>query len=133
MPCAKKYFHWAILVSVVAMIMMIAGCTSYSPPSTPPATTQPQVTGAPTVTIQSFAFSPATITVPRGTTVTWVNRDSASHTIVSDAQGSGVQGALFTSSSLGNGTNYSFKFDNPGTYSYFCSIHPSMKGTVIVT
>lgn len=133
MPCSVKRFHWAVLVAVVTMSMIRAGCTSYNPPSTPPATIQPQAPGAPTVTIQNFAFSPATITVPRGTTVTWVNQDSASHTIVDDAKGPVAQGSLFTSSSLASGAVYSFKFDNPGTYSYHCSIHPAMKATVIVT
>ena len=133
MPSTIQRFHWSVLVTVVAMFIMIAGCTSYAPPATPPATTQTQAPGSPTVTIQNFAFSPATITVPRGTTVTWVNQDAASHTIVSDAQGSVAQGAVFTSNSLANGASYSFKFDNPGTYPYHCSIHPTMKATVIVT
>ncbi len=128
-----KRWHCIVLVAVVTLFVVIAGCTSYSPPSTPPQTTQPQVTGTPTVTIQNFAFSPATITVPRGTTVTWVNQDSASHTIFSDAPGPGGQGSLFSSNSLANGEGYSYKFDNPGTYLYHCSVHPSMKATVIVT
>ena len=136
MPYTIKRFHKVILVTIVTMFILIAGCTSYTPPATPPATTQtqaPGTPGTPTITIQNFAFSPAAITVPRGTTITWVNQDSAGHTIVSDAQGSVAQGALFTSNALGNGATYSFKFDNPGTYAYHCSIHPTMKATVIVT
>jgi plastocyanin len=92
-----------------------------------------QVSVTTTVNIQNFAFNPASITVPKGTTVTWMNQDSANHEIVNDAQGSIAQGALFTSNSLAKGASYSFKFDNPGTYHYHCSIHPSMKATVIVT
>jgi len=136
MPRTIKRFQWAILVTVFAMFIIMAGCTSYTPPATPPATTQtqaPGTPGTPTVTIQNFAFSPASITVPRGTTVTWVNQDSANHVILNDAQGSVAQGALFTSNSLGKGAEFSYKFDNPGTYPYYCSIHPSMKATVIVT
>jgi plastocyanin len=134
MPWNKKYFHWGVLVVVIALFIMIAGCTVYKTPSGTPTTTPIQLPGTPTtITIQNFAFSPDTITVPRGTTVTWVNQDTVNHLIVNDARGSVAQGALFTSNSLANGATYSFKFDNSGTYPYHCSIHPSMKATVIVT
>jgi plastocyanin len=134
MPSTIKCIHWVILIAVVALFIGTAGCTSYSQVSPAPTTTPIEIPGTPTtVTIQNFAFSPAVITVPRGTTVTWVNQDSASHTIISDAQGSVAQGALFTSNSMANGASYSFKFDNPGSYPYHCSIHPTMKATVIVT
>jgi plastocyanin len=132
MRCTPNPIHWAILIVVLVTFIAICGCTGYGP-STPPATTQTQVPGATTVTMQNFAFNPASITVPKGTTVTWANQDTADHTIVNDAQGSIAQGALFTSNSLPKGASYSFKFDNPGTYPYHCSIHPSMKATVIVT
>jgi len=132
MRYTPKPVHGAILIVVLVTFITICGCTGYGP-SAPPATTQTQVPGATTVTMQNFAFNPASITVPKGTTVTWVNQDTADHTIVNDAQGSIAQGALFTSNSLPKGANYSFKFDNPGTYPYHCSIHPSMKATVIVT
>jgi plastocyanin len=133
MPRTIKRFNWVILVTVVAMLIGTAGCTNYSQVSVAPTTTPIEIPGTPTVTMQNLAFSPATITVPRGTTVIWVNKDSASHTIVSDARGSVAQGSVFTSNSLANGASYSFKFDNPGTYQYHCSIHPTMKATVIVT
>jgi plastocyanin len=133
MPYTIKRFNWVIFIAVVAMFIGTAGCTSYSQGPVAPTTTPLEIPGTPTITIQNFAFSPATITVPRGATVTWVNKDSASHTIVSDAQGSVAQGAVFTSNSLANGASYSFKFDSPGTYPYHCSIHPTMKATVIVT
>ena len=124
--------HWTILIVVLVTFIAVCGCTSSSP-STPPATTQAQVPGAMIVNIQNFAFNPASITVPKGTTVTWVNQDTTNHEIVNDAQGSIAQGALFTSNSLSKGASYSFKFENPGTYPYHCSIHPSMKATVTVT
>jgi plastocyanin len=126
--------QWAILIVVLVTFVAICGCTGYGPSTkTPtPTPTQTQVTGATTVNIQNFAFNPASITVPKGTTVTWVNQDTANHEIVSDAQGSIAQGAIFTSNSLPKGASYSFKFVNSGTYPYHCSIHPSMKATVIV-
>jgi plastocyanin len=128
MKCTPKPVHGAILIIVLATFIAISGCASYGPSSTAaPTTTQLELPGTPTVTIQNFAFTPASITVPKGTTVTWVNEDSVNHQIVSDTQGT------FTSNSLPKGAGYSFKFDTPGTYPYHCSIHPSMKGTVIVT
>jgi plastocyanin len=126
MRYTPKPVDWAILILVLVTAIALCGCTSYGPSSVTPTTTPIVSPGAPPVTIQNFAFTPASITVPKGTTVTWINQDSADHQIASDAQG-------FTSSSLPKGASYSFKFDTPGTYPYHCSIHPSMKGTVIVT
>lgn len=77
------------------------------------------------VTIENLAFSPSTITVKAGSTVTWINNDPMSHTITGDTSGP-------KSSALSNKQSYSYTFKTPGTYSYHCSIHPSMKGTVIV-
>ncbi|MDD1645686.1 MAG: cupredoxin domain-containing protein [Methanomicrobiales archaeon] len=107
-------------------------------PTTPVATPSPTVTatslpttqptpspgGTASVTIQNFAFVPGTLTITRGTTVTWVNQDSAPHTVVGDA---------FSSNTLSKGSAYSFTFGNAGTYRYHCGIHPSMTGTITVT
>jgi plastocyanin len=78
-----------------------------------------------TITIQNFAFSPATITIPAGTTVTWTNEDSAAHTATSDS-------GVWDSGTLMTGQSYSRTFDQPGTYPYHCMIHPFMKATIIV-
>lgn len=80
------------------------------------------------VSIMGFAFSPASLTVKAGTTVTWTNKDSDAHTVTS--QGSG--GPL-ASAALSTGQSYSFTFTKPGTYSYLCTIHPFMTATVTVT
>jgi amicyanin len=78
------------------------------------------------VTIENFAFNPATITVKKGTTVTWTNKDSAAHTVTTDS-GSGP-----TSQLLNQGDSYTFTFNTAGTFNYHCQPHPNMKGTVIV-
>ena len=79
------------------------------------------------VAIDNFAFGPAAITVAAGTKVTWTNRDDEPHTVVSaDAP------RAFKSGALDTGDSFSFTFDKPGTYRYFCSIHPHMTGTVVV-
>jgi plastocyanin len=75
------------------------------------------------VTISNFAFNPATLTISKGTTVTWTNQDSTQHTIKSSS---------FNSQTLNKGGTFEFKFDNAGTYDYSCGIHPSMKGKIIV-
>lgn len=77
------------------------------------------------VKIDNFAFAPQRIVVQAGTTVTWTNADDAPHTIVSTTK-------LFKSSALDTEDKFSFTFTTPGTYEYFCSLHPHMTGTVVV-
>ena len=82
---------------------------------------------APTVDVKidNFSFSPPTITIPVGTTVRWTNRDDIPHTVVSDKE-------IFKSKTLDTDDQFSYTFTKPGTYDYFCSIHPKMTGKVIV-
>ena len=80
------------------------------------------------VTIENFAFSPASISVKKGTTVTWTNKDSTEHTVTETDGAAGPK-----SDNLGTNKTYSFTFDTAGTFHYHCSIHPDMKGTVTVT
>jgi plastocyanin len=77
------------------------------------------------VQIDQYAFLPQRITVTPGTTVTWTNDDDAPHTIASSAK-------VFKSRPLDTGDKFSFTFTTPGTYAYFCSVHPQMTGTVTV-
>lgn len=81
------------------------------------------------ITIQNMAFSPSSLTVKKGATVTWTNKDVVEHTVIAD---NGSSGGL-NSAPLQNGQTYSFTFTQPGTYHYSCSIHPYMHGTIIVT
>jgi plastocyanin len=80
------------------------------------------------VTIMGYSFSPATLSVPVGTTVTWTNHDAAPHNVVS----SGPGGPLH-SPTLQQGQSWSYTFTTAGTFTYYCSIHPDMTGTVTVT
>jgi plastocyanin len=79
------------------------------------------------VKIDNFSFGPVTLTVPVGTTVTWVNRDDIPHTVVSTDDSK-----TFKSKVLDTDEKFSFTFSKAGTYPYFCSIHPKMTGKVIV-
>jgi plastocyanin len=79
------------------------------------------------VKVDNFSFGPVTLTVPVGTTVMWTNRDDIPHTIVSTDDPK-----VFKSKVLDTDEKFSFTFSKPGTYPYFCSIHPKMTGKVIV-
>lgn len=79
------------------------------------------------VKIDNFSFGPASVTVPVGTTVTWVNHDDIPHTVVSTDDPK-----VFKSKVLDTDEKFSFTFAKAGTYAYFCSIHPKMTGKVIV-
>lgn len=112
--------------------------TPNNPPSTAPST--PVTTPTPSapvvqvqttatevktysVNIQNFNFNPATLTIKKGSTVTWTNNDSAPHQIGS---------TIFNSSIFRKGQSYSYTFDISGTYDYICPLHPSMKGQITV-
>ena len=81
------------------------------------------------VEIEDFAFQPSAITVKKGTTVTWTNKDNVQHSIVPDTQSNAFDGSEL----LTKDESYSFTFNTPGTYPYHCGPHPNMKGTVVVT
>jgi amicyanin len=76
------------------------------------------------VKISNFTFNPPQITVKSGTTVTWTNEDDIPHTIVSPPS--------IRSKALDSDDKFSFTFTTPGTYKYFCSLHPHMTGTIVV-
>jgi plastocyanin len=86
----------------------------------------PQVAAAATVTIDNFAFSPQSLQVKVGTTVTWTNNQGTTHTVTSDT-------GEWDSGNLSQGKSFSFTFTKAGTFAYHCAIHSSMTGTVEVT
>ena len=77
------------------------------------------------ITIDNFTFTPKELTVAVGTTVKWVNHDDIPHTIVEKK-------TTFRSKALDTDDSYSFTFTSPGTFDYFCGLHPHMVGQVIV-
>ena len=78
------------------------------------------------VKIDNFSFAPATLTVPTGATVTWVNRDDVPHNIVSS------EGNTLKSPVMDTDGRFSHTFTKPGTYPYYCGVHPKMTGKVVV-
>jgi plastocyanin len=79
-----------------------------------------------TVKIDNFSFGPATITIPAGSTVTWTNNDDVPHVVSSD------DNKMFKSKALDTDDHFSFTFTKPGTYNYYCAIHPKMTATIVV-
>jgi plastocyanin len=131
-----KKIMLSLAVFSAALILSGCGYQSSAPANQPtstkkPVSTSPSGQEAPvanqtngsSVTIKNFAFSPQNMTVKVGTTVTWTNDDSATHTIKS---------VTFNSGDISTGGKFEFKFDKSGTYDYSCGIHPSMTGKIIV-
>ena len=86
-----------------------------------------QASEARDVTIANYTFSPGTLTVPVGTTVTWTNRDFEVHTVTADDTP-----PTFKSAGLDTDDSFSFTFNKAGTYSYHCSLHTHMTGKIVV-
>lgn len=82
------------------------------------------------VAAQGFKFSPQTVEVALGGKVTWTNKDGAAHTATSGKPG--AKDGKWDGQLSGSGGTFSFTFAQPGTYEYFCAIHTSMTGTVVV-
>jgi plastocyanin len=77
------------------------------------------------IVVKEFMFTPNSLSIKAGSTVTWANMDDEPHTVVSDT-------GLFRSGAMDTNESFSFKFDKPGTYHFTCSIHPRMVGTIVV-
>ena len=114
----KFYFRsFAIAVcSLFAMILMLD-------PS--PAKSQGPGAQPAEVKVDNFSFAPDTLTVPVNTTVRWINKDDVPHVIASND-------GIFKSKGLDTDDKYSYMFTKPGTYAYYCSIHPKMTGKIVV-
>ena len=137
---ARRYMKpWLLLAGVAVLaVLALAACGSTGGSgSGTPASSPTSAGGGSAVAIADFAFSPQTLTVPAGTTVTWTNNDGAPHTVTAtDGPSTSAQTTgAFNSGNLGQGQTFSFTFDKAGTYYYDCTIHAaqaSMHGTVVV-
>ena len=109
--------HGRTLINAIATAMLLAG----SPAAAGAALAQQ----AGSVMIKNFDFTPMSLTVKAGATVTWKNLDGEPHTVTS-ADG------LFRSGAIDQNESFAFKFAKPGTYKYVCSIHPKMMATIVV-
>ena len=113
--CILAWMALGIAAAAAALLVSGSGSTARA---------QAQTSSA-EVKIDNFSFGPVALTVAVGTSVTWTNRDDIPHTVVSDDK-------AFRSKVLDTDEKFSFTFTKPGTYGYFCSIHPKMTGKVMV-
>lgn len=142
----KPIWFWIVIYATIALVAYGAiyfvffagkGGTSSNPysqvtPTPTPimssqtnTTTVTPVVASNSVTISNFNFSPSPLTIKVGDKVTWDNQDSVGHTATSDNNS-------FDTGTISPGQSGSFTFTKAGTYAYHCSVHPSMKGTIIV-
>ena len=118
----KQMRRFAATVLIAAIVVAACGGSGTSPAAS--AAGQPAAANA--VTIVDFAFNPASLTVVKGTSVTWTNNGSVGHTVTADD-------GTFNSNTVAAGATFSQTFDTAGTFSYHCSIHTTMTASVTVT
>ena len=122
----KKTFFLKRIILICIIVVTVASCgksnkSGYTTP-TPPASSAPEVS------IYNMAFSPASLTVAKGTTVKWTNNDSYPHTVTSN------DGTTFNSNSMAAAGTFSYTANVAGTFNYHCTIHgTAMSGTLVVT
>ncbi len=129
-------------IILIIVVLLVAGGILFYALGTPTSTqttntnsqpaTQTTGTGSSTpetynVNIQNFAFSPSTMNIAKGDTITWTNDDSVPHTVTSDF------GSELDSSSISSGQTYTHTFNTAGTFTYHCNFHTTMKATITVS
>jgi plastocyanin len=117
---------WCIAVLVaIASAISLASTTLQAQHATGSSPTATGADAAPQVVINNYVFSPASLTVKVGTTVTWINQDDDAHTVDSTQ-------SKFKSATLNKGARFEFRFTEAGEYPFNCRFHPKMTGTIIV-
>jgi len=101
------------IVMIVIITLMLTSCKK-------------DTTTANEVALSNLSFTPKTLTVPVGATVTWVNNEAVTHTVTSDA-------GIFESGNLTKGNSYKYTFTGVGSFPYHCTFHSGMTGTIIVS
>jgi amicyanin len=110
----KNLFGYLLLVTT-GLVFMVGAVRADAPAAAPAQ-----------VSIFNYKFDPETLTVTAGTTVTWTNKDEIPHSVASSDKSFKGSGGLDT------GDTYSYTFDKPGTYKYYCTLHPFMTGVIVV-
>ena|SRR5581483_5043953 len=109
--CPLRHIVGMKQIAIIILALLVAGPARASTASA--------------VQIQNDAFNPARLTIGTGQTVTFTNRDDDAHTVTAND-------GTFDSKGIDTGQSWSHQFDKPGTYAYFCALHPFMKGTIVV-
>ena len=113
------------LAAAAAVSIMLGAGTAIAEPPQQAAPQQVAATNEAEISIQSFQFVPAILTIKPGTAVTWINRDEEPHNVVSPDR-------VFRSKAIDGGEKFTTVFDKPGTYNYICAVHPHMRGKIVV-
>jgi plastocyanin len=116
-----------VFASRLLTVVTLAGALLLAGPLDGAVNAQQPAQAAAEVKVDNFSFSPATLTVAVGTTVTWTNHDDIPHTVVSTDDP-----RAFRSKVLDTDEKFTYTFTKAGSFAYFCSIHPKMTGTVVV-
>ena len=114
-----------LILGFTALVVTAFALTTGTRANSATSPTDKPASGA-TVKIDNFSFGPATITIPAGSTVTWTNSDDVPHVVTSD------DNKMFKSKALDTDDHFSFTFAKPGTYNYYCAIHPKMTAKIVV-
>ena len=117
----KKFLPRPLIAVIAALVAGTTIAATAATPSAPAANA-----AAPLVHINNFAFGPQTLTVRAGAIVTWVNDDEEPHNVTASDHS-------YRSPLLNTGARVSHRYDTPGQYAYFCSLHPHMTGRIVVT
>jgi len=117
----KKLIQWIVPLFLAGVSISNGAARNATTPAEAPAQAATQE-----VKIDNFSFAPQTITIPVGTTIHWTNRDDIPHTVVSEDK------TTFKSKVLDTDQDFAYTFSQPGTFNYFCSVHPKMTATVVV-
>ena len=121
----RAFMAWMVADRAVVLAVLLGPLVGVALALAPLAAQEAKPEAKNAVTIDNFTFSPQELTVPVGTTVTWVNHDDIPHSIVETDK-------KFRSKALDTDDSYAFTFAAAGTFNYFCGLHPHMTGKVIV-
>ena len=122
----KKHLITMTMIALSVGLVAISGCgNGYSSPSSYSSTPPAPPSSPNTVAMASMSFSPSTMTVARNTTITWKNDDGVTHTATSD-------GGQWNTGDIVGGASKSITFTTAGTFTYHCTYHSMMTGTIIV-
>ncbi|HEY4696097.1 MAG TPA: cupredoxin family copper-binding protein [Candidatus Hydromicrobium sp.] len=135
MKIFKRNLWLIILLSALFLFFTLVSCqTDTGQPAAGTGNGQETVTtqngNEVQIEMRNSRFSPETVTIKQGTTVTWVNEDLSSHTITSGERNN--ESGIFDSGNISSGGSFSYTFNDKGTFNYFCKLHPGMEGTIEV-
>lgn len=136
---SRRLRRWALPLAIVAVTGACGGGEADQPRDDASAATSAEAADPSRVVMELVAFKPAELEVAAGTTVTWEQRDAGAHTVTSGTVEQGAGGVTMKpdgridSGDIATGDTYEFTFDEPGSYPYFCSLHPAtMRGEIRV-